>query len=64
VAVQEKMTGLGDVLAARERGEGFQEWRQGRGLAKGFVIYNSVGLGLQDAAMVEHLLGQQQEQST
>jgi hypothetical protein len=62
VGVHEKMIGLGEVLAAKASGTCFQEWREDQAFGTGFVIYNSVGLGIQDAAMVEHLLAQQQAQ--
>jgi ornithine cyclodeaminase/alanine dehydrogenase-like protein (mu-crystallin family) len=56
VPVHDKIVELGQILAGKERGVSFKEWRQGRGHHDGFVIYNSVGLGIQDAAVVEFLL--------
>jgi ornithine cyclodeaminase/alanine dehydrogenase-like protein (mu-crystallin family) len=60
--VHDKMAELGEILAGKERGSTFQDWRQGRGHGNGFVIYNSVGLGIQDAAVVEFLLEGLKEQ--
>ena len=59
----DKMTELGEILARKEQGVAFQEWRQSKGLGQGFVIYNSVGLGIQDAAVVEFLLQQEGDRS-
>jgi ornithine cyclodeaminase/alanine dehydrogenase-like protein (mu-crystallin family) len=54
--LENKLVELGDLLAKKDNGMDFQQWRQSAGLPHGFVIYNSVGLGIQDAAVVEYLL--------